>query len=112
MEFPACIQTDRLQNPYSTLAKCGTKDLQHLAQSLNSLSTTFENKRNRYILVFSYHFPRVTQVINPIANSLFLMEMTIFPQLLEFPWKKPYNWLLYISSSMGLLDSGIQAMTE
>jgi hypothetical protein len=87
MEFPACIQTDRLQNPYSTLAKCGTKDLQHLAQSLKSLSTTFENKRNRYILVFSYHFPGVTRVINPIANSLFLMEMTIFPQLLEFPQK-------------------------
>jgi hypothetical protein len=68
MEFPACIQTDRLQNPYSTLAKRGTKDLQH-----NSLSTTFENKRNSYTLVFSYHFPWVTQVINPIANSLFFL---------------------------------------
>jgi len=27
------------------------------------------------------------------------MEMTIFPQLLELPWKKTNNWLLYISSS-------------
>ncbi len=49
---------------------------------------------------FSHCFPWVTRVINLIANSLFFfMEMTIFPQLLEFPQKKSNNWLLYTSPS-------------